>query len=123
MPAMRAHPEAPVTPRPFHVGVAGPIVAKLVDKAEPLPNRIRKIERGYCAGKISLSPDAIGGKAESGIRSTAVSPATVFPRVAAFRERILFVELCRQVTIDIARQTSFEHGARKKNIMPFFDAR
>src|SRR5215475_7501488 len=108
MPAMRAHPEAPVTPCPFHVGVTGPVVAKLVDKAEPLPNRIGKIERGYCAGKIRFSPDAIGGKDESGIWSTAVSPATGFPAIAAFRERILFVELCGQMTIDIARQTSFE---------------
>jgi hypothetical protein len=121
MPAVQAHPESSVAGGPPHIAFGGPVVTQLVDEAEPLPDRIGKIERGDRARKICFTPDAIGGKGKNRIGQTVVLPAAGFTGIAALSRRILGIELPCHVTIDISREFSFEGRARQKNVMALLD--
>ncbi len=62
VPAVQAHPERTAAPRALHVAGHAPIVAELVDEAEPQPNRIGEIEFGDGTRISRLVKNPVGGK-------------------------------------------------------------
>ena len=123
MPAIPTHPEAPVTLRAAHVGIAGPVIAELVDEPEVQPNRV-----GNCLGRVRVReyfgacqiPSAENAKVESGGPWLRQQPNCFGSH--RFR-RILRIERGRQMTIDVSRQNRVPAPGWQKDIVPFLNAR
>ena len=126
VPALQAHPEAAVAVGAMDVRRGGvPVVAALVDEAEPQPDGIREIEGARRARQIGPVEYPVGGKSE-GARGMIALPATGRTRLAAHGRRIERVEFARHALIDRRRQGALQDAARRvgqKQIMAFVDAR
>jgi hypothetical protein len=106
---------------------ADPVVAVLVDKAEPQPHRIAEIDAGDASRIGRAVVDAVGGKRKGALGKSLSTPAAEALRIAAPLRRILGVELSTHKVEGRGRQPGGERGALlavdDENVVAFLDAR